>query len=103
MSFFHSSERATDFADTDHKFALNSKLSFFVPEHLFHDKAFEKDCLHPLLEMNVAELPMVPVPWFHPTTHSCNQNQESSSGQSNIHIPAQQEMIVFVGPPGAGK
>jgi bifunctional polynucleotide phosphatase/kinase len=71
-------------------------MRFFVPEQIFHENVFkgEKD---PLLNLSVASLPNVPLP-KHPKNDLEEIDYEIKWNSSNS-----QELVLFVGPPAAGK
>jgi hypothetical protein len=91
-----------DFADTDFKFALNSKLKFFVPEQVFHSEAVVTIDIEdsPPLPLKLAPLPEVPLP-THPSVHLTNTDATDADREKT---PSQkgQKMVIFVGPPASG-
>lgn len=77
--------RKKDFSDSDRKFAINVGIDFYTPEMYFLNK---KEKLPPLA--------------FDPKKLK-ELEGKSPSGEEEKFVKEEQEMIVFVGPPGAGK
>ena len=73
--------RKNDFSDTDYKFALNSKIEFYVPEQIFCDEIYDDS------EISATYV---------------NYNRSQKDTQ---FIPIQEgnELILMVGFPGSGK
>jgi bifunctional polynucleotide phosphatase/kinase len=88
VSFFcgDAAGRPTDFNDTDYKFALNSKIMFYVPEQIFKN---ESSCKHLIQTsyVNVIDIPLERKYKFKPIESNNKLN----------------EMIIMVGYPASGK
>lgn len=67
-----------------------------MPEQIFHDNVFKGE-LDPLLGLSVASLPELPLP-KHPKNHVAPSDSETKWQSSKG-----QELVLFVGPPAAGK
>jgi bifunctional polynucleotide phosphatase/kinase len=72
--------RKGDFSDTDYKFAINAKLNFYTPEHLFLGQKNELPDLEYCIDLN-------------------NRNQNKNFDFK----PIDKEMLIMVGYPGSGK
>lgn len=77
--------RKKDFSDGDRKFALNVGVSFYTPEMYFKGI---KERLPPLA-FNVKKLK--------------DLEGKSPTGEEEKYVKEEQEMIIFIGSPGAGK
>lgn len=77
--------RKKDFSDGDRKFAINVGVEFYTPEMYFQNK---KEKLPPLA-FDIKTLKSL--------------EGKSPTGEEEKYVSDKQEMIVFVGSPGAGK
>lgn len=77
--------RKKDFSDSDRKFAINVGIDFHTPESYFLNK---KEKLPPLA-FDIKKLKSL--------------EGKSPSGEEEKYAKEEQEMIIFVGSPGAGK
>lgn len=76
--------RKNDFSDTDYKFALNCKIPFFTPEHIFLQKPNDLPTLSYFNDFS-------------------NNIQNNKYYETLDNIVTQKHLVIMVGYPGSGK
>jgi bifunctional polynucleotide phosphatase/kinase len=74
--------RPTDHSACDHKFAINAKIKYFLPENIF----LKQDVKPPKIDY-----PFDPI------------NPDYSKNKSPEFVPKDKEMVIMIGYPGSGK